>query len=331
MKALITGAAGFIGSHLTERLLADHWQVTGLDNFDDFYDPQIKRCNIAGCLKNKNFKLIEADIRDNAAVDKTIGSGIDIIIHLAARAGVRPSIADPTLYADVNINGTMVLLEAAKNHNVKKFIFGSSSSVYGNNKKVPFSEDDCVDFPISPYAATKKAAELLCHTYSHLYDISMTCLRYFTVYGPRQRPDLAIHKFAKLILQDKPIPVYGDGSMMRDFTYIDDIINGTVAAINHLTGHESLRRTPNGGVTIHDSRFTIYNLGESSPISVNDLITELEKALGKKAVKEFLPPQPGDVQQTYADVTKAARDLGYNPSTPIHTGLAIFTDWLRKQ
>ena len=316
MRALITGAAGFIGSHLTERLLADGWQVTGLDNFDHFYDPQIKRCNIADCLENKNFQLIEADIRDSAACDSTIGSGIDIIIHLAARAGVRPSIADPTLYADVNINGTMTLLEAAKNHNVKKFIFGSSSSVYGNNKKVPFSEDDSVDFPISPYAATKKAAELLCHTYSHLYGISMTCLRYFTVYGPRQRPDLAIHKFAKLIEQDKPIPVYGDGSMMRDFTYIDDIINGTVAAINRLTNHAS--------------RFTIYNLGESSPISVNDLITELEKALGKKAVKEYLPPQPGDVEQTYADVTKAARDLSYNPSTPIQTGLAKFVDWLRK-
>jgi len=324
MKALITGAAGFIGSHLTERLLADRWQVIGLDNFDDFYDPQIKRRNIAGCLKNKNFRLIEADIRDNAAMDKAIGDGIDIIIHLAARAGVRPSIADPILYADVNINGTMLLLEAAKNHNVKKFIFGSSSSVYGNNKKVPFSEDDCVDFPISPYAATKKAAELLCHTYSHLYGISMTCLRYFTVYGPRQRPDLAIHKFAKLIEQDKPIPVYGDGSMMRDFTYIDDIINGTTAAINHLTSN-----APRS--TIHDSRFTIYNLGESSPISVNDLIAELETALGKKAVKEYLPPQPGDVEQTYADVTKAARDLGYNPSTPIQTGLAIFTTWLRKQ
>ena len=312
MKALITGAAGFIGSHLTERLLADGWQVTGLDNFDDFYDPQIKRRNIANCLKNKNFRLIEADIRDNTAVDKTIAGGIDVIIHLAAKAGVRPSIADPTLYADVNINGTMVLLEAAKKHNVKKFIFGSSSSVYGNNKKVPFSEDDNVDFPISPYAATKKAGELLCYTYSHLYDISITCLRYFTVYGPRQRPDLAIHKFAKLIEQDKPIPVYGDGSMMRDFTYIDDIINGTVTAAQNCAG------------------FNIYNLGESSPISVNDLIAELEKALGKKAVKESLPPQPGDVEQTYADVTKSVRELGYNPSTPIQTGLAKFVDWLRK-
>jgi UDP-glucuronate 4-epimerase len=205
----------------------------------------------------------------------------------------------------------MVLLEAAKKHKVNKFIFGSSSSVYGNNKKVPFSEDDNVDFPISPYAATKKAGELICHTYHHLYGICITPLRFFTVYGPRQRPDLAIHKFAKLIEQNKPIPVYGDGSMMRDFTYIDDIINGTVAAMNKCSG------------------FSIYNLGESRPISVNDLIAELEKALGKKAVKQYLPPQPGDVERTYADVTKAVKELGYKPNTTIQAGLAKFVQWLR--
>jgi UDP-glucuronate 4-epimerase len=207
----------------------------------------------------------------------------------------------------------MVLLEAAKKHKVNKFIFGSSSSVYGNNKKVPFSEDDNVDFPISPYAATKKAGELICHTYHHLYGISITSLRFFTVYGPRQRPDLAIHKFAKLIEQGKPIPVYGDGSMMRDFTYIDDIIDGTVAAMNKCTG------------------FSIYNLGESRPISVNDLIAELEKALGKKAVKQYLPPQPGDVERTFADVTKAVNELGYKPNTTIQTGLAKFVQWLRQK
>jgi UDP-glucuronate 4-epimerase len=312
MKALVTGAAGFIGSHLGERLLADGLAVIGVDNFDDFYDPQIKRQNLKECLKNKNFQLIESDIRDGAAMDKVVGDDIGIIVHLAARAGVRPSIEKPLLYADVNINGTMVLLEAAKKHKVTKFIFASSSSVYGNNKKVPFSEDDNVDFPISPYAATKKACELLCHTYHHLYGINMTSLRFFTVYGPRQRPDLAIHKFAKLIEQGKPIPVFGDGSMMRDFTYIDDIIDGVVTAMKKCAGYH------------------LYNLGESRPVSVNDLIAEIEKALGKKAVKKYLPPQPGDVDRTFADVTMAVKELGYKPNTTIQAGLAKFVQWLRQ-
>jgi len=309
---LITGAAGFIGSHLCERLLDEGLSVVGLDNFDDFYDPQIKRDNISNCLKNKNFQLIEADIRDSTAMDKAVGS-VEIIVHLAAKAGVRPSIAEPLLYSDVNINGTMVLLEAANKHKVGKFIFASSSSVYGNNEKVPFSEDDNVDFPISPYAATKKACELICHTYHHLYRIDLTCLRFFTVYGPRQRPDLAIHKFAKLIEQDKPIPVYGDGSMMRDFTYIDDIIDGIIAAMKKCEG------------------FNIYNLGESQPVTVNDLISAIEKALGKTAIREYLPLQPGDVNRTFADITKAARELGFNPSTPIPDGLAKFATWLRQE
>ncbi|MHC4527784.1 MAG: NAD-dependent epimerase/dehydratase family protein, partial [Planctomycetota bacterium] len=249
MKALVTGAAGFIGSHLTERLLADGWSVVGLDNFDDFYDPQIKRGNIRAALENKAFTLIEADIRDGAVMDEALGQGIDVVVHLAAKAGVRPSIEQPVLYTDVNVKGTMVVLESAREHGTNKMVFGSSSSVYGNNEKVPFSEDDNVDFPISPYAATKKACELICHTYHHLYGIDITCLRFFTVYGPRQRPDLAIHKFARLIEQGKPIPVYGDGSMMRDFTYIDDIINGTLAAMEKCAG------------------FNIYNLGESRPIA----------------------------------------------------------------
>ena len=313
MKVLITGAAGFIGSHLCERLLGDGWQVLGVDNFDDFYDPQIKRSNIAGCLENENFELVEADIRDRAAMDETVGSGVDIIVHLAARAGVRPSIAQPLLYADVNVNGTTVLLEAAKEQRIGKFIFASSSSVYGNNEKVPFSEGDNVDFPISPYAATKKAGELICHTYHHLYEMSVTCLRYFTVYGPRQRPDLVIHKFARLIEQGKAIPVYGDGTMSRDFTYIDDIVDGTVAAMEKCAG------------------FHIYNLGESRPITVNDLIVEIEKALGKKAIKEYVPLQPGDVERTYADVTKAVKELGYSPTTTIEEGLAKFVTWLRKK
>jgi UDP-glucuronate 4-epimerase len=312
MKVLITGAAGFIGSHLSERLLGEGWTVVGVDNFDDFYDPQIKRRNIAGCLENKNFKLVEADIRDVAAMDAAVGEGMDIIVHLAARAGVRPSIAQPLLYADVNVNGTTVLLEAARKQGTDKFIFASSSSVYGNNEKVPFSEDDNVDFPISPYAATKKAGELVCHTYHHLYGISTTCVRYFTVYGPRQRPDLAIHKFARLIEEGKPITVYGDGSMSRDFTYIDDIIDGTVAAMEKCDG------------------FHIYNLGESRPVTVNDLVAEIEKTLGKKAVVEYVPPQPGDVERTYADVSKAAKELGYKPATTIEEGLAEFVTWLRE-
>jgi UDP-glucuronate 4-epimerase len=293
MKALITGAAGFIGSHLCERMLANGWTITGLDNFNDFYDPQIKRNNISNCLENKRFQLVEADIRDRDAVNNAAGGGNDAIIHLAAVAGVRPSIMQPVYYSDVNMNGTMVMLEAARQSNIRKFIFASSSSVYGNNKKVPFSENDNVDFPISPYAATKKAGELFCHTYHHLYGIDMTCLRFFTVYGPRQRPDLAIHKFAALIEKDRPIPVYGDGSMKRDFTYIDDIIDGTVSAIEKCKG------------------YNIYNLGESRPITVNNLVTEIERALGKKAIVEHLPIQPGDVDCTYADISKAATDLAY--------------------
>jgi UDP-glucuronate 4-epimerase len=312
MKAIVTGAAGFIGSHLCERLLINEWTVVGVDGFDNFYDPQVKRNNIKDCLRNKQFKLVEADIRDSAAMNKIAGEGADIVVHLAARAGVRPSIAQPVLYADVNINGTVTLLEAVRNNNIKKFVFASSSSVYGNNKKVPFSEDDNVDFPISPYAATKKAGELICHTYHHFTGIAMTCLRFFTVYGPRQRPDLAIHKFTRLIEDSRSIPVYGDGSMMRDFTYIDDIIDGTVAAIDKCAG------------------YNIYNLGESRPVTVHSLIGEIEKALGKKAVIERLPLQPGDVERTYADITKARRNLGYNPNIDISTGLKRFVEWFRQ-
>lgn len=312
MKALVTGAAGFIGSHLAERLVADGWRIAGLDNFDPFYSEQIKRANIQAVSASKAFELIEGDIRDPACVDASLQKGdIDIIVHLAARAGVRPSIADPIGYQDVNINGTMVLLEAARKHNVGKFVFASSSSVYGNNEKVPFAETDNVDYPISPYAATKKAGELICHTYSHLHGIDMTCLRFFTVYGPRQRPDLAIHKFAKLIESGKPIPVFGDGSMRRDFTYIDDIIDGVVAAMHKCKGYE------------------IYNLGESRPVRLDTLIAEIENALGKKAIIDRLPLQPGDVNQTYADVTKAKQQLGYDPETDISTGLARFVEWLR--
>lgn len=312
MKILVTGAAGFIGSHLCERLLGRGDTVAGFDNFDDFYDLQVKRRNIADCLENKDFKLIEADIRDAAAVESAV-KGVDTVVHLAAKAGVRPSIAQPLLYADVNVNGTTVLLEAAKNHKVGRFIFASSSSVYGNNKKVPFSETDNVDFPISPYAATKKAGELICHSYHHLYGMPITCLRFFTVYGPRQRPDLAIHKFAAFLKQGKPLPIYGDGKAMRDFTYIDDIIDGIVAAIDRCKG------------------FNIYNLGESEPVSVNTLVKKLEKAFGKKAAREYMPAQPGDVKRTCADISKARKELGYAPKTSIDEGLAKFVEWFKGQ
>jgi UDP-glucuronate 4-epimerase len=313
MKALVTGAAGFIGSHLSERLTSDGWDVVGLDNFDPFYSKEVKRGNIAGLVSSGKFELVEGDIRDAECVGDILRRGdIDIIVHLAAKAGVRPSIEDPLGYQDVNINGTMVMLESAVKNDVKKFVFASSSSVYGNNKKVPFSETDNVDYPISPYAATKKACELLCHTYSHLYGIGMTCLRFFTVYGPRQRPDLAIHKFARLIEAGEAIPVFGDGSMKRDFTYIDDIINGVVAAMERCGGYE------------------VYNLGESRPVRLDDLITAIENALGKKAIINRLPEQPGDVKQTYADIGKAQRELDYSPKTEVSAGLANFVRWLRE-
>ena len=313
MKALITGGAGFIGSHLCEALLARNCQVLALDNFDEFYDPAIKRSNIGPCLNNPNFKLVEGDIRNPALAESLLKTqDVDVLVHLAAKAGVRPSIADPLGYQDVNIAGTACLLEAARNCHLPKFIFGSSSSVYGNNQKVPFAESDNVDFPISPYAATKKAGELLCHTYAHLFGINTTCLRFFTVYGPRQRPDLAIHKFTRLIESDQPIPVLGDGTMSRDFTYIDDIVAGILAAIDRCDGYH------------------IYNLGESEPVLLRDLITSIEKALGKKAIIDRQPLQPGDVARTFADITLAREELGYNPSTNLQRGLENFVKWFRE-
>jgi UDP-glucuronate 4-epimerase len=293
--------------------LADGHQVVGLDNFDPFYNPQVKRSNIAGCISKKEFTLIEGDIRDDICVETVLkANSIEMIFHLAAKAGVRPSIENPLEYQDVNVRGTLVVLEAAKKYGVKKFIFASSSSVYGNNEKVPFAETDNVDNPISPYAATKKAGELICYTYSHLYEINMTCLRFFTVYGPRQRPDLAIHKFTKLINDGKPIPVFGDGSMMRDYTYIGDIIEGVIGAMNACKGYE------------------IYNLGESRPIRLDMLIRSIEAALGKKAIINRLPPQQGDVVKTYADVGKAIKGLGYQPKTQLDDGLKKFVEWYRK-
>ena len=310
-NVLVTGAAGFIGSHLSESLVNRGDIVVGLDNFDDFYDPNVKRNNIRTLIDHDRFRMIEGDIRDPECVTTALGEKVDIVVHLAARAGVRPSIEQPMLYQDVNVRGTMVLLEACRKKNIKRFIFSSSSSIYGNNENIPFAESDPVDHPISAYAATKKAGELICHTYHHLYGVDITCLRFFTVYGPRQRPDLAIHKFARLIEQGRPIPVFGDGSMMRDFTYIDDIVDGVLRAMDKCGGYH------------------VYNLGESQPVSLSNLITAIESALGRKAVIDRRSMQPGDVNRTYADVTLARNELGYQPSTDLATGLARFVEWFR--
>lgn len=310
-QILVTGGAGFIGSHLCEALLRGGHTVVALDNFDEFYAPSIKRSNLAEAVRHPRFSLVEGDTRNASTVATVIGDTVDAVVHLAARAGVRPSIEQPQLYHDVNCTGTLNLLEACKRRPHCRFIFASSSSVYGNNAKVPFSESDNVDHPISPYAATKKAGELMCHTYHHLYGMPVTCLRFFTVYGPRQRPDLAIHKFAALMERGRPIPVFGDGSMMRDFTYVDDIVDGIIRAIDCCQGYK------------------LFNLGESRPVSVSELIAALEKALGKTAIIERRPLQPGDVQRTYADISLAERELGYRPNTSIEDGLARFVEWFR--
>ncbi|HEY4619408.1 MAG TPA: GDP-mannose 4,6-dehydratase [Nitrospirota bacterium] len=311
---LITGAAGFIGSHLSERLLQEGSRIICLDNLDTFYDPQMKRENLKPLLANNNFTMIEGDIRDlKLLTDIFEGNRIDIIVHIAARAGVRPSIKEPLLYYDVNVRGTTNLLEMAKNYHIKKFIFASSSSVYGENKKVPFSEDDNVDYPISPYAATKKAGELISFTYHHLYGIPVNCLRFFTVYGPRQRPEMAIHKFTRLIYEGKSIPVYGDGTSRRDYTYIDDLISGITASVNTELGYE------------------IINLGESKTVKLTELISLIEENLQKKAIIEWLPDQPGDVPVTFADIGKARRLLGYAPCIDIKEGAGRFVEWFLKR
>jgi UDP-glucuronate 4-epimerase len=311
---LITGGAGFIGSHLVDRLLSEgDWRITVVDDFNDFYAPAIKRDNIREHLKNSNYELIEADIRDNVALEKAFAeTKLDCIVHLAARAGVRPSLKEPQLYVETNINGTMNLLELARKHGVKQFVFGSSSSVYGVNEKVPFAEDDPIFNPISPYAATKAAGELICHTYSHLYAMRIVCLRFFTVYGARQRPDLAIHKFARLISAGKPIPVFGDGSTRRDYTYVDDIIAGVRAAIDY-----------------DETNYEVINLGESRTVELRELIALIENALGARAEIDRQPPQPGDVPQTFADISKARRLLNYNPQTQIETGIKRFIEWFK--
>jgi len=312
---LVTGAAGFIGSHLVEYLLREGgWNITVIDDLNDFYSPEIKRANLATLKEAGDFEFVEADIRDADALRKIFDAGnFQTIVHLAARAGVRPSLCHPKLYSETNINGTLNLLELARDFDVKQFVFGSSSSVYGINADVPFSENDRIHQPISPYAATKAAGELLCHTYSHLFNIRTVCLRFFTVYGARQRPDLAIHKFSRLITEGKPIQVFGDGTTRRDYTYIDDIIQGVRAAIDY-----------------DGSMHEVFNLGESQTTELTTLIELLEESLHKKATINRQPIQPGDVPVTFADISKSRKLLGYNPTTKIEDGIPKFVEWFRR-
>jgi UDP-glucuronate 4-epimerase len=307
---LVTGGAGFIGSHLSRRLLDRGDRVTVLDDFNDFYDPAKKHANIAPFLELPEYRLVEGDIRDDRLVQELFEhSGFDIVVHLAARAGVRPSLSEPILYEDTNCIGTLRLLEASRRYGPEKFIFGSSSSVYGINKKVPFAETDEVNQPISPYATTKRAGELLCYNYYHLYGMRISCLRFFTVYGPAQRPEMAIHKFTDLLANGRPVSMYGDGSSRRDYTFVDDIIDGVVASMDLAPP------------------FEILNLGGAETTSLSDLIHWIAEELAVEPQIEYLPDQPGDVPITYADVTKANRVLGYSPKVPIREGIKRFVSW----
>lgn len=320
MNYLITGGAGFIGSHLSEALLKQGHDVVTVDNFNEYYDPELKEQNYAivqqtakenGCF----YMLYKGDVRDTALMNRIFEEHkIDGVVALAANAGVRPSIEDPMYYVDVNLMGLTNLLEAMRKHNCKSLAFVSSSSVYGNNKKVPFSEKDAVDHPISPYAATKKAGELLCYTYHALFDMNIACLRYFTVYGPRQRPDLAINKFTRLMLEDKAIPMFGDGTTARDYTYVSDIVDGTIKALNY-------------AVQTNKHIYDIFNLGGSHPITLKELIEVIGKAVGKEPRIEQLPMQPGDVNITYSDYSHAKEVLGYEPEIRIEEGIKKFVEW----
>src|SRR5438477_5600386 len=314
MRILVTGGAGCIGSHLVEKLLAVGHEVVALNDFNDFYDPQIKHANTAAFAKD--VAVYHVDLRDSAGVQNVFHrEKIDAIAHLAARAGVRPSIQQPRLYYDTNVIGTLHLLEAARVTGVQRFIFASSSSVYGVSKAVPFSEDEHLIQTLSPYGATKVAGEFLCSTYSHLYQMRVVALRYFTVYGPRQRPDLAIHQFTRRIYAGQPIDQFGDGSTRRDYTYINDIIQGTMGALEY-----------------DGAMYDVFNLGESQTIQLKDLILAIENALGKKAKINRLAEQPGDMPRTYADISKARKLLGYNPTTKLSEGLPKFVEWfLRTQ
>ena len=308
----VTGGAGFIGSHVVDRLLAAGDAVVVLDDFDDFYDPDQKRRTLAPHAGRPGFALVEGDIRDRGTVDRISDAHRpDVVVHLAARAGVRPSLAAPALYSDVNVTGTVVLLEAARRAGVRRFVFGSSSSVYGVSPKVPFSEDDPLRHPASPYAASKIAGEAQVRVFAHLYGIEAIALRFFTVYGPRQRPDLAIRKFCERIRRGEPIELYGDGSSSRDYTYVDDIVDGVIASLD----------VPLDG-------FEVVNLGNSSPVRLSELVARIEAAVGRRAVIVRKPDQPGDVPRTYADIGRARRLLGYEPKVDLDTGLARFVEWL---
>jgi len=314
MRILLTGGAGFIGSHLGERLLREGHNLAIVDDLNDFYSPAVKSANLEAVRGIGDINFLQADICDEVKMF-AIGREFrpEAIIHLAARAGVRPSLEDPLLYERTNVRGTLVLLEMARQNGLPKFVFASSSSIYGIADRVPFREEDARNLPISPYAATKIAGEKICFTYAHLYNIRTTCLRLFTVYGARQRPDLAIHKFTRLITQGKPIPIFGDGSAGRDYTYYSDVVDGIMAALHY------------------DCRFEIFNLGNSHPVDLNKLIETLETSLGREAVIQRLPDQPGDVPITYADISKAQRLLGYSPRVPFEQGIAEFVDWFRTQ
>ena len=317
---LITGAAGFIGSHLAEALLHNGCNVAIMDNFDPFYPEAWKRRNLQEVMKTGSVAVFECDIRDEQAVKRVFSEfHPSTVIHLAARAGVRPSIEQPVLYEQVNIGGTYTLLEAARQQGVQNFVLGSSSSVYGEGAAAPFREDNHFLRPISPYAATKLACESIAYTYTHLYGLNIACLRFFTVYGPRQRPDLAIHKFIGLIEKGKELPVFGDGTAGRDYTYVDDIVEGICAAARWCSA-----QTGRGCCEV-------FNIGNSSPVKLNDLLSALEKVTGKTALRKQLPPQPGDVSLTWADISKAGSILGYQPKTKLADGLTRFVDWYRRQ
>jgi len=311
-KILVTGGAGFIGSHLSETLLKQGQEVICLDSFNDYYNPEIKRSNISLLQGQSNYTVIEGDILNLDLLRQIFADyKFDIVVHLAARAGVRSSIQEPLLYQQVNVEGTTNLLEMAKEFRTQKFIFGSSSSVYGENEKVPFSENDPVDYPISPYASTKKACELICYTYYHLYSIPTTCLRFFTVYGPRQRPDMAIYKFTRAIEAGEQITMYGDGSSRRDYTYVTDIIKGICKSIEYC------------------SDYHIYNLGESKTIELRELIQLIARCLGQEPKIQKLAMQPGDVPITFADITKAKNEISYHPKVNIEQGIAKYVDWFK--
>ena len=313
---LITGGAGFIGSSLSERLIKEGNKVVTIDNFCDFYNPIIKENNVKELIKNPNFKLYRNDIRDRESVKRIFEeNNIDIVMHLAAMAGVRPSIENPILYQEVNCMGTQNILEEMKAHNVKNLVMASSSSVYGNCKEVPFKEDMIVDFAISPYAATNKANEVMTHVYHKLFDMNVIMLRFFTVYGPKQRPDLAINKFTRLMLEDKEIPMFGDGTTSRDYTYIDDIVDGIIKSCNYVVNNKNV--------------YEILNLGNSSPVSLKEMINTIGQAVGVEPKIKQLPMQPGDVDRTFADISKAKELIGYNPKTSFKEGIENFVEWYK--